>query len=94
MNLDGRNDWTLMAVSLLTNAVKLYSPVTGQFYGEYKGHSDTINHISFAGPLDLHVLHSCSSDGTRGWDMRTLQHVGSLSMLTYAFFWRFKFCCS
>ncbi|KAL5561476.1 hypothetical protein UlMin_031223 [Ulmus minor] len=75
-----KNDWTSMAVSLSTNAVKLYSPVTGQFYGECKGHSDTINHISFAGPVDPHVLHSCSSDGTiRGWDTRTLQQVSSIN---------------
>lgn len=64
-------------MSLSTNVVKLYSPVTGQFYGECKGHSDTINHIYFSGPSTPHVLHSCSSDGTiRAWDTRTFQQVG------------------
>lgn len=72
----GRDDWTAMAVSLSTNAVKLYSPVTGQYYGECKGHSATINHISFSSPSTPHVLHSCSSDGTiRAWDTRTFQQV-------------------
>lgn len=71
-----RDDWTAMAVSLSTNAVKLYSPVTGQYYGECKGHSATINQISFADPSSPHVLHSCSSDGTiRLWDSRTFQQV-------------------
>lgn len=67
-----------MAVSLSTNAVKLYSPVTGQFYGEVKGHDKTINQISFSGPSSSspHVLHSCSSDGTlRAWDTRLFQEV-------------------
>ncbi|PQQ14554.1 hypothetical protein Pyn_35068 [Prunus yedoensis var. nudiflora] len=63
---------------LSTNAVKVYSPVTGQYYGECKGHSATINHISFSGPSTPHVLHSCSSDGTiRAWDTRTFQQVSS-----------------
>ncbi|PON65691.1 WD repeat containing protein [Parasponia andersonii] len=75
-----KNDWTSIAVSLSTNVVKLYSPVTGQYYGECKGHSDTINHISFYGPSTPHVLHSCSSDGTiRAWDTRTFQEVSSIS---------------
>ncbi|XP_050366195.1 WD repeat-containing protein GTS1 [Argentina anserina] len=73
-----KDDWTAMAVSLSTNAVKLYSPVTGQYYGECKGHSATINHISFADSSSPHVLHSCSSDGTiRLWDTRTFQQVSS-----------------
>ncbi|KAM5564013.1 WD repeat-containing protein GTS1 [Rosa sericea] len=73
-----KDDWTAMAVSLSTNAVKLYSPVTGQYYGECKGHSATINQISFADPSSPHVLHSCSSDGTiRLWDTRTFQQVSS-----------------
>ncbi|KAK4559108.1 hypothetical protein RGQ29_008380 [Quercus rubra] len=75
-----REDWTAMAVSLSTNAVKLYSPVTGQYYGECRGHSDTINHISFPGASTPHVLHSCSSDGTiRAWDTRTFQQVSCIS---------------
>ncbi|XP_009342146.2 WD repeat-containing protein GTS1-like [Pyrus x bretschneideri] len=73
-----KDDWTAMAVSLSTNAVKVYSPVTGQYYGECKGHSATINQIAFLGPSTPHVLHSCSSDGTiRAWDTRTFQQVSS-----------------
>ncbi|GAV87174.1 WD40 domain-containing protein [Cephalotus follicularis] len=75
-----KDDWSLMGVSLSTNAVKLYSPVTGQFCGECKGHSNTINSISFAGPSTPHVLHSCSSDGTiRAWDTRTFQQVSCIN---------------
>ncbi|KAK2990619.1 hypothetical protein RJ640_019899 [Escallonia rubra] len=71
-----------MAVSLSTNTVKLYSPVTGQFMGECsKGHSSTINEISFSGPPSTpHLLHSCSSDGTiRAWDTRSFQQVSCVS---------------
>uniref|UniRef100_A0A803NQQ7 Uncharacterized protein n=2 Tax=Cannabis sativa TaxID=3483 RepID=A0A803NQQ7_CANSA len=75
-----KNDWTSMAVSLSTNVVKLYSPVTGQYYGECKGHSDTINHISFSATSTPHVLNSCSSDGTlKAWDTRTFKEVSSIS---------------
>ncbi|KAJ0053130.1 hypothetical protein Pint_00987 [Pistacia integerrima] len=75
-----KDDWSLMAVSLSTNAVKLYSPVTGQYYGECKGHSGTINCISFSAPSTPHVLHSCSSDGTiRAWDTRSFHQVSSIS---------------
>ncbi|KAG6606965.1 WD repeat-containing protein 89-like protein [Cucurbita argyrosperma subsp. argyrosperma] len=73
-------DWTQMAVSLSSNVVKLYSPVTGQYYGECRGHIGTINQISFAVPSTPHVLHSCSSDGTiRSWDVRNFQQVSSIS---------------
>ncbi|XP_051118699.1 WD repeat-containing protein GTS1 isoform X2 [Andrographis paniculata] len=69
-----------MAVSLSTNAVKLYSPHTGQYLGECKGHSSTINQISFSGPSSPHVLYSCSSDSTlRAWDSRSFQQVSCLS---------------
>ncbi|GAU11213.1 hypothetical protein TSUD_342030 [Trifolium subterraneum] len=44
-----KDDWSAMAVSLSTNSVKLYSPVLGQYYGECKGHSATINQILFSG---------------------------------------------
>ncbi|KAL5791809.1 hypothetical protein ACOSP7_000403 [Xanthoceras sorbifolium] len=75
-----KEDWSLMGVSLSTNAVKLYSPVTGQYFGECTGHSATINQISFSGPSTPHVLHSCSSDGTiSAWDTRSFQQVLSLS---------------
>ncbi|KAM7501226.1 hypothetical protein LguiB_000130 [Lonicera macranthoides] len=72
-----KDDWTSMAVSLSTNTVKLYSSVTGQFTGECKGHSSTINHLCFSAP---HILHSCSSDGTvRAWDTRSFQQVSCVS---------------
>ncbi|KAJ6338494.1 hypothetical protein OIU76_008046 [Salix suchowensis] len=78
-----KDDWSSMAVSLSTKAVKLYSPATGQFQGECKGHSDTINQISFSvssSSSSPHVLHSCSSDGTiRAWDTRTFQQVSCIS---------------
>ncbi|KAG5567722.1 hypothetical protein RHGRI_003049 [Rhododendron griersonianum] len=71
-----KDDLTSMAVSLSTNAVKLYSPATGQYFGELKGHSSTINQISFSGPTTPNVLHSCSSDGTiRAWDTRSFHQV-------------------
>ncbi|KAG9140521.1 hypothetical protein Leryth_022143 [Lithospermum erythrorhizon] len=73
------DDWTTMAVSLSTNALKLYSPQSGQYYGECLGHSATVNHISFSGPSP-HVLHSCSSDGTiRAWDSRSFQQVSCIN---------------
>ncbi|XP_061365545.1 WD repeat-containing protein GTS1 [Gastrolobium bilobum] len=75
-----KDDWSSMAVSLSTNAVKLYSPVGGQYYGECMGHSATINQILFSGPSNPHVLCSCSSDGTiRAWDTRTFQQVSFIN---------------
>ncbi|PWA52650.1 transducin/WD40 repeat-like superfamily protein [Artemisia annua] len=73
-----KEDWTTMAVSLSSNTVKLYSPVTGQYVGECcKGeHSDSINEILLNG----NVLYSCSSDGTlRAWDTRSYQQVACLN---------------
>ncbi|KAG2284858.1 hypothetical protein Bca52824_044462 [Brassica carinata] len=71
-------DWTAMAVSLSTNSVKLYSPLTAQYYGEFKGHSDTINQIAFSSESP-HLLHSCSSDGTiRSWDTRSFHQVACI----------------
>ncbi|XP_068663228.1 WD repeat-containing protein GTS1 [Aristolochia californica] len=65
-----------LAVSLSTNTIKFYSPATGQYFGECKGHTGTINEISFSIPSFAHVLHSCSSDGTiRAWDTRTFKQV-------------------
>lgn len=73
-------DWSMMGVSLSSNAVKLYSPTTGQYCGECRGHSDTVNGISFSGPSSPHVLHSCSSDGTiRAWDTRSFKEVSCIS---------------
>lgn len=77
-----KNDWILMGVSLSTNTMKLYSPVTGQFVGECKGHKSTINQISFASPTEStpHLLHSCSSDGTlRSWDTRSFHQVSCIN---------------
>ncbi|XWS46671.1 hypothetical protein CRYUN_Cryun14cG0087700 [Craigia yunnanensis] len=54
--------------------------MTGQFFGECKGHSSTINHISFSGASTPHALHSCSSDGTiRAWDTRTFHEVSCIT---------------
>uniref|UniRef100_A0A7N0V378 Uncharacterized protein n=1 Tax=Kalanchoe fedtschenkoi TaxID=63787 RepID=A0A7N0V378_KALFE len=74
-----KDDQSLMGVSLSTNVVKFYSPATGQYFGECRGHSGTINEISLADGLDSNLLHSCSSDGTiRVWDVRTFQQVAMI----------------
>lgn len=84
--MNGRDDWSSMAVSLSTNAVKLYSPVMGQYYGEFKGHTATINQILFSGHSNPNILSSCSSDGTiRTWDTRTFQQVDFLLLLRLLF---------
>jgi WD40 repeat protein len=90
-----KDDWSSVAVSLSTKAVKLYSPVTGQFQGECKGHSDTINQIAFSVSSSPHLLHSCSSDGTiRAWDTRNFQQVLSLFLFShfplYVFIWEYS----
>ncbi|WVZ72516.1 hypothetical protein U9M48_020959 [Paspalum notatum var. saurae] len=65
-----------LAVSLSTNALKFYSPATGQYLGECKGHEGTIHEISFSAPLSPQVICSCSSDGTvRAWDTRNFNQV-------------------
>ncbi|KAL3517450.1 hypothetical protein ACH5RR_020039 [Cinchona calisaya] len=75
-----QEDWASMAVSLSTNAVKLYSPVTGQYIGECRGHSSTINNISFKVPSSPHILCSSSSDATiRFWDTRNFHQVSCIS---------------
>ncbi|XP_047167329.1 WD repeat-containing protein GTS1 [Vigna umbellata] len=75
-----KDDWSAMAVSLSTSAVKLYSPMAGQYFGECKGHTATINQILFSGPSHHQVLCSCSSDGTiRAWDTRTFQQVSCIN---------------
>ncbi|CAL9052126.1 WD repeat-containing protein GTS1-like [Musa acuminata AAA Group] len=68
-----------LAVSLSTNTIKLYSPITGQYFGECRGHSGTIHEISFPEPLSPQAICSCSSDGTiRTWDIRTFNQVSLL----------------
>ncbi|XP_043710927.1 WD repeat-containing protein GTS1 isoform X2 [Telopea speciosissima] len=74
--IDLSQEISTMAVSLSTNTIKLYSPETGQYLGECKGHSSTINQISFSAPSSPCVLHSCSSDGTvRAWDTRSFKQI-------------------
>lgn len=71
-----------MAVSLSTNAIKLYSPVTGQYTGECAGHSATINQASYGGVSSPHLLYSCSSDFTiRAWDTRSFKQVWLLFLM-------------
>lgn len=78
--IDSNQENSTLAVSLSTNAIKCYSPLTGQYIGECKGHSGPINHISFSDPSSPHVLHSCSSDGTiRTWDIRSFNQVSKLN---------------
>ncbi|KAM0933092.1 putative transcription factor WD40-like family [Dioscorea sansibarensis] len=68
-----------LAVSLSSNAIKFYSPATGQFVGECKGHSATIHEVSFSIPGYPNALGSCSSDGTvRVWDTRAFKQVSLL----------------
>ncbi|XP_052139259.1 WD repeat-containing protein GTS1 isoform X1 [Oryza glaberrima] len=79
-----------LAVSLSTNALKLYSPATGQFLGECTGHSGTIHEISFSAPSSPQVICSCSSDGTiRAWDTRSFKQIsllrGSQELFSFSF---------
>ncbi|KMT05980.1 hypothetical protein BVRB_7g164680 [Beta vulgaris subsp. vulgaris] len=78
--ITSREDCSTMAVSLSNNLVKLYSPSTGQYFGQCQGHTSTINEIAFADSSSPHMLFSCSSDATiRAWDTRTLQQVTMIS---------------
>ncbi|CAN6347507.1 unnamed protein product [Urochloa humidicola] len=81
-----------LAVSLSTNALKFYSPETGQYMGECKGHEGTIHEISFSVPSSPQVICSCSSDGTvRAWDTRNFKQISMLrgsasqEMFTFSF---------
>ncbi|CAN6355814.1 unnamed protein product [Urochloa humidicola] len=81
-----------LAVSLSTNALKFYSPATGQYLGECRGHEGTIHEISFSVPSSLQVICSCSSDGTvRAWDTRNFKQISALrgsasqEMFTFSF---------
>ncbi|KAK8938802.1 hypothetical protein KSP39_PZI011191 [Platanthera zijinensis] len=76
-------EFSTLVVSLSTNTIKLYSPVTGQFLGDCKGHHDTIHEISFSTPSSPHLLCSCSSDATvRTWDTRTFKQFAEWFMLS------------
>lgn len=67
---------SLMAVSLSTNAIKLYSPATGQYLGDCLGHTNTISDISFPDLSSPNILCSSSADGTvRAWDIRSRKEV-------------------
>ncbi|CAN6333728.1 unnamed protein product [Urochloa humidicola] len=81
-----------LAVSLSTNALKFYSPATGQYLGECRGHEGTIHEISFSVPSSPQVICSCSSDGTvRAWDTRNFKQISALrgsasqEMFTFSF---------
>ncbi|CAA6654285.1 unnamed protein product [Spirodela intermedia] len=77
--LDVSQEISSLAVSLSSNAIKLYSPATGQYFGECRGHSGTINEVSFSIPSSAHTLCSCSSDGTmRAWDTRSFKQISLL----------------
>lgn len=78
--ITSKEDWSAMAVSLSNNLVKLYSPSTGQYFGDLKGHTSTINEIGFVDPLSPHLLLSSSSDSTiRAWDTRNFQQVSLIN---------------
>ncbi|KAJ6812430.1 WD repeat-containing protein 89-like protein isoform X1 [Iris pallida] len=81
-----------MAVSLSSNAIKLYSAATGQFFGECRGHQGPIQEVSFAVPAaSPNVMCSCSSDSTvRVWDTRTFEQVSLLKPSSYQEI--FSFC--
>nr|CAD1834952.1 unnamed protein product [Ananas comosus var. bracteatus] len=69
-----------LAVSLSSNTIKIYSPATGQYFGECKGHSGTIHEVAFSAPSSAHIFCSCSSDGTiRAWDTRSFKQISMLS---------------
>lgn len=68
-----------MVVSLSTKAIKIYSPMTGQFLGDCFGHMGTISDVLFPDPKTPHLFCSSSLDGTiRTWDTRTRQQVSIL----------------
>ncbi|MCO5597046.1 hypothetical protein L7F22_051120 [Adiantum nelumboides] len=69
-------DDSVMVVSLSTYALKLYSPISGQFLGDCLGHTDTINDVLFPDVKVPQLFCSCSSDGSvRVWDTRMRQQV-------------------
>ncbi|KAL9272755.1 WD repeat-containing protein [Drosera capensis] len=77
LQISPNQGWSSMAVALSTNSVKLYSPEMGQFLGECRGHTGSINQVGFNG-VDL--LCSCGSDGTvRAWDTRSFRQVSLIN---------------
>lgn len=69
-----------LAVSLSTNALKFYSPATGQYLGECTGHTGSIHEIAFSAPSSPQVICSCSGDGTiRAWDTRSFKQISLLN---------------
>lgn len=81
-----------LAVSLSSNVIKLYSTLTGQYFGECVGHRGKINEMSFAIPNSPNLICSCSSDATiRAWDTRTFKQVSSLKAGSYQEIFSFSF---
>lgn len=73
-------DNTVMAVSLSTKAIKIYSPMAGKFLGDCNGHTGTISDLLFPDPKIPHSFCSSSLDGTiRVWDTRNNQQVNVLT---------------
>ncbi|XP_024517926.1 WD repeat-containing protein GTS1 [Selaginella moellendorffii] len=82
---------SMMAVSLSTNGIKLYSPVKDKLLGELSGHTSTITDIAFPSPLAPHKLCSSSTDGTlRIWDTRTHRQIGCLKSPSPRELWSFS----
>ncbi|KAG0561256.1 hypothetical protein KC19_9G049100 [Ceratodon purpureus] len=78
-DIAANGDNSTMAVSLSTNAIKLYGPATGQYLGDCLGHTNTISDISFPDASSPSVLCSSSADGTvRAWDIRLRKEVATL----------------
>lgn len=72
-------DNTVMAVSLSTKAIKIYSPITGQFFGDCFGHTGNISDLLFPEPKTPHTFCSSSLDGSiRLWDTRSCRQVSLL----------------
>uniref|UniRef100_A0A7I4ADQ2 Uncharacterized protein n=1 Tax=Physcomitrium patens TaxID=3218 RepID=A0A7I4ADQ2_PHYPA len=63
-DISANMDNSIMAVSLSTNAIKLYAPATGQYLGDCLGHTKTISDISYVDAGSPHILCSSSADGT------------------------------
>ncbi|GBG62907.1 hypothetical protein CBR_g34279 [Chara braunii] len=67
-------DGSLLAASLSTHEIKIYTYASGDFLSTLHGHEGTITDLCFPDPGNLHMLASCASDGTvRLWDTRSNQ---------------------